>query len=690
MSSLAAVAVTLLAAGPAVAQPATPPGLARAERPAFPVINLPLAAGERPAFGERAVELLGDRLPSVAAYYRMSADELAARLRGDRMLKVDRQGRLFYEEELTAPLPSFTFAEPPRVTLATATPNGAQDALLRGTLLPLDQTFLLNSRPGAKRTIYLNFRGATLSGTAWNSSGTTINAPPFDLDGLPFSFNDAELQRIQGIWQRVAEDFAPFDVNVTTEAPPADRLTRSGSADDVYGTTVLITTRTGVYNCSCGGVAYLSVFDDVGDFYKPALVFYDALGRNEKYIAEAISHEAGHNGGLNHDGWSGGGYYEGHGSGATGWAPIMGVGYYKPLVQWSRGEYATANNAQDDFTVWGQNGVPLRADDHGNTSSLATALVGTVSGGLHTASVSGVIERASDVDAFTMAAGAGTATFTLAPAARDPNLDAVLELRDAAGNVLGSANPLEALGATLTVNLPSAGTYTLLVRGTSKGDPLTTGYTAYGSVGQYLLTAQTAAPSGLPPVAVLSANPTRGTVPLTVAFSSAGSSDPDGTLVSQTWRFGNGGEASGAMASTTYTAAGTYTAELTLTDNSGLSTTRSVVITVDPAVVVVPMRVADIAMGVNVAKNGQARATALVFVRDSAGQPVSGVTVSGRWSGLTSSTANVVTDAQGRASFQSGNSRRRGTFTFEVTGAVRSGYAYDATLNAETRDAITW
>jgi hypothetical protein len=117
---------------------------------------------------------------------------------------------------------------------------------------------------------------------------------------VPGTFSTAELQRIQAIWQRVAEDFAPFDVNVTTEAPAPDKLTRSSSTDQVFGTTVLITKSSGVYNCSCGGVAYIGVFDDTGDFYKPALVFYNQLGAgNEKYVAEAISHEAGHNMGLN-------------------------------------------------------------------------------------------------------------------------------------------------------------------------------------------------------------------------------------------------------------------------------------------------------------------------------------------------------------------------------------------------------
>jgi serralysin len=48
----------------------------------------------------------------------------------------------------------------------------------------------------------------------------------------------------------------------------------------------------------------------------------------EKYTAEAISHEVGHTLGLSHDGriTPSEGYYAGHGSGDTGWAPIMGVG----------------------------------------------------------------------------------------------------------------------------------------------------------------------------------------------------------------------------------------------------------------------------------------------------------------------------------------------------------------------------
>jgi PKD repeat protein len=655
-------ASTFAADRPAVPHPA---------KPSFPQFDLPEVRSK----GQRAVDLLGTRLPEVAAWYRKSPAEFRSLLLNDRRLRLDRRGRLFVEEELEQPL--------------AAEPAAASSTSLTGELLPLDQTFALHSKPGAKRTVYLNFRGALIGNTAWNNGGGTITALPFDTDGVPYSFSSAELQRIQYIWQRVAEDYAPFDVDVTTEQPPADALTRSGAGDDVFGTTVVITSRSGVYSCSCGGVAYIGVFDD-SDFYKPALVFYDALGGgNEKYVAEAISHEAGHNVGLLHDGYSGGGYYPGHGSGATGWAPIMGVGYYQALVQWSKGEYATANNTQDDYVVMGTNGLPVRLDDHAGSLGGATALAGSVNGSLVSLRGEGIIERPGDVDVFAFSAGAGTATFNAAPAARAPNVDLKLELRNASGVVLASANPGTALPASISFALPAEGTYYLAVAGVGQGDPLATGYTNYGSIGQYAVTAEVSAGgTGLPPQAVLTATPTRGTAPLTVAFSAAGSSDPDGSIASYAWTFGDGGSASGATASHTYTAAGSYTAQLRVTDNTGLSAVQSTVITVDPVVALVPMRVADIAMSLIVSRN-RARAVADVIVRDANGQPVPGATVSGRWSGLVRGTASVATDSTGRASFRSGTSRSSGSFTFTVTGVTLGGYEYQPALNAETSDSIS-
>jgi len=68
-------------------------------------------------------------------------------------------------------------------------------------------------------------------------------------------------------------------------------------------------------------------------------------------------------------------------------------------------------------------------------------------------------------------------------------------------------------------------------------------------------------------------------VPLQVAFSSAGSKDPDGTIVAYGWSFGDGGTAAGATATHTYGNAATYIATLTVTDNQGATATSSVAIT---------------------------------------------------------------------------------------------------------------
>jgi hypothetical protein len=49
----------------------------------------------------------------------------------------------------------------------------------------------------------------------------------------------------------------------------------------------------------------------------------------------------------------------------------MGVGYYMPLTQWSRGEYSGANTQEDDLAVMATF-VPVAPDDHGNSMASAT------------------------------------------------------------------------------------------------------------------------------------------------------------------------------------------------------------------------------------------------------------------------------------------------------------------------------
>jgi PKD repeat protein len=81
------------------------------------------------------------------------------------------------------------------------------------------------------------------------------------------------------------------------------------------------------------------------------------------------------------------------------------------------------------------------------------------------------------------------------------------------------------------------------------------------------------------PTAVLTANPTTGTVPLTVQFSGAGSSDPDGNPLAYSWDL-NGdsvfGDSTAVAPTFTYTKPGNITVRLRVTDPGGLSSTATV------------------------------------------------------------------------------------------------------------------
>lgn len=70
---------------------------------------------------------------------------------------------------------------------------------------------------------------------------------------------------------------------------------------------------------------------------------------------------------------------------------------------------------------------------------------------------------------------------------------------------------------------------------------------------------------------------------LTVNANGNASSDPDGTIASWAWNFGDGGTATGATASRTYAAAGTYTVTLEVTDDDGAKDTATQQVTVSPA-----------------------------------------------------------------------------------------------------------
>jgi len=715
---------------------------------AQPVTGVELPANAK---GHAAIAALGAHLPRVAMAYGLDGQALTTLLRTQPSLGVDRKGALVFACANQAVGAADSLAGPGTVAIATST--GGTTAV---------DAFKLHSLPGAGRILYLDFNGHTTTGTLWNSNfagGATITSQPFDLDGSPTTFSTAEQDFIRRVWQRVAEDFAPFNVDVTTEDPGTEALRNAGGGDSVYGMRVVISP-TNFYSTSAGGVAYVGSFNWNTD--TPCFAFTGQLANGEKYIAECVSHEAGHTLGLYHDGLGGSApteYYAGQGN----WAPIMGNSYYKAVTQFSRGEYANANNTQDDLTVV-SGYISRLGDDHGNTLSTATALPGpsVVNGG--------TLETTGDLDVFRFDTGAGSITLNIQCPSPAPNADLKAELLNGSGAVILTSDPTT-LSVSLTTTV-TAGTYYLRLSGVGSGDPVTTGYSNYASLGDYVITGSLVS-TGLKqaPIAAAAATTLSGTVPLTVTFGSSGSYDPDGTIVSYLWNFGSGATSNLASPSYTFSTAGTFTVTLTVTDNDGLSATASVGITVLPPPNQLPVAVLtasatngtaplpvnftggtsydpdgsiasyawtfgdgttstlaapsktyssagtySVQLKVTDNRGGSSTATtsivvtadrsqdvdvaqftltgkseprgksgiATIVVKDRLGRVVSGVTVAVTWSGLLSGKVTAVTNANGVVELQSSRTKKSGSLTASITTVNPAvGSVYDTTISPE-------
>ncbi|GAA4013433.1 hypothetical protein [Actimicrobium antarcticum] len=413
--------------------------------------------------GSDAIAALGGHLDAVAQWYGMSNTEFRQMLLTDNSVHLDRKGRVLHiDEELVKGQANGT-------TMATTTVNASIATTTGTSPFPLSETFLLHSKPGSSRVLYLNFLG----------KGTD---PAFDTDKVPSTFSTSERLVIQRVMLRVAEDYAAFDVDVTTEPPVA--------AAGKLGATMLITPRV----ISAGGYAYLNSFTTFVAGSVTSYCFPNNLANTEKYIGECIAHELGHTLGLTHQGvLPSTGYYAGQGAGDTGWAPIMGVGYYKNLTQWSKGEYRNANNKQDTYATMAKLGLKPRADDHGNTIALADALIATSANGLSNLSGFGRIETPGDIDMFKFTAGAGAVSLKVSGSMLGSDLDVAVQLLDVTGKVLAtSTTATTTLAKSLSLSLPAQGTYYLKVSGAGRGDPLSTGYSNYGNIGEYKITGTSA------------------------------------------------------------------------------------------------------------------------------------------------------------------------------------------------------
>lgn len=330
------------------------------------------------------------------------------------------------------------------------------------------QVPLLNSHPSSPAVVYLDFDGQTVSGTSWNSSGPIVCGAA----GLDNS-------NIDEIFNRVAEDYRPFDLNITTDS------IRYLAAPVTQRMRVIITVSSAWYG-PAGGVSFVGSFA-WGD-NTPCFVFSQLLNFQTKNVAEAISHEVGHTLGLYHQSSYDAScnklsdYNAGQGSGEIGWAPIMGVGYYRNFTLWNNGpnSYGCSNYQSDLDIITTNNGFGYRADDVGNSFETAA----NVSFFENQFGLSGVIERNTDFDMF---------VFTLSSSGRfqldaipyhvgsdnaGSDLDLQVTLYNAAGTALNVYNPGALLSSVIDTNL-NAGLYYLRVEG--KGNQFAPAYAILGS-----------------------------------------------------------------------------------------------------------------------------------------------------------------------------------------------------------------
>ena len=347
--------------------------------------------------------------------------------------------------------------------------SGLMVLLCLSTLAASSQIPVLSSYPSATPTIFLDFDGHTVSGTSWNISGPIYCGA----SGLSSS-------QITEVFNRVAEDYRPFTINITTDS------TKYLSAPANKRMRVIITVTSSWYG-SAGGVAFVNSFT-WGD-NTPCFVFSALLGYNTKNISEASSHEAGHTLGLRHQSTYDANcvktseYNSGQGTGETSWAPIMGVGYSRNLTTWYNGPNTiSCTTIQKDLDVItsSANGISYRSDDF--TSSFSTATAETFNNNKFTNS--GIIEKNTDQDLFKFTIPSlklfqlSAAPFNVGSGNSGSNLDVKITLYNSSQTVLNSYYSSSSLSLILDTTL-GAGTYYFKLEGT--GNNYAPNYAILGS-----------------------------------------------------------------------------------------------------------------------------------------------------------------------------------------------------------------
>ena len=332
---------------------------------------------------------------------------------------------------------------------------------------------VLSSLPMAQATIFLDFDGQHVQATSWNG-GNPLNCAPSGL-------TDAQITEI---FNRVSEDFRPFNINITTDS------TKFLAAPLTKRIRIIITPTSGWYT-GVGGVSYTGSFTWGDD--TPGFVFPNRLGpNNTKMVAECCTHESGHTVGLSHQSTYNGSctlvatYSLGTGTGETGWAPVMGNSYYKNFSGWNNGPTPSGCTADQDnlSIITSINGFTYRPDDHSDDPGVnpTTVIINN-----STFSNNGIITTNTDKDVFkfnlteTGKLHLDAKPFSVGINNNGADLDIKLELLNSTLQVIHVYDPVDILNVAADTTLNS-GVYYLIVDGTGNNNS-----TNYGSLGSYTI-----------------------------------------------------------------------------------------------------------------------------------------------------------------------------------------------------------
>lgn len=440
--------------------------------------------------GQAAIDALQGRIGQLVRDRGENPDDFATLLAIDDSVALGSEGHLVFAD---ATDPTETALEAAAAsTTAAATGPAPTPAGVAANGLPLH-----HSKPGAPWTIYLDFESSSVPVSPAIRSminprlAGVLNSAGLTLDTDSSTFSPEEQDVISRAWGRVAEDWTPFDVDVTTERPASFATNAWGGPRVIWNVITRSESLIGYQNGSLYGIAATLNLCGISSGFtgQVAFTFWGTTGAtNHSDIADTVSHETGHVVGLVHDGFMFGNsfqqYYGGHGTGATSWGPLMGGPINRNVTQWSNGGYPNASNGnvcgstmQDDVAHITRT-FGARLDESGDTIATALPL---------TAPTRGVIGATTDVDVYALPRADDVriqiTPFRAGEQTDGGNLDVAAEIVNAAGLVVARADDLADTAAEIRVLLPSGQHF---LRLESSADPAN--YSTYGSVGQYSVT----------------------------------------------------------------------------------------------------------------------------------------------------------------------------------------------------------